>query len=122
MVEAYNFIWRLAFGNVVNGSFKQYCLPPKMVRFKYSACGIGSVSMLNLWREMDKATIDWMIEIMAQKAYTSAEYLHFLILRTKFFEESKESFGTEIPLACGKKLQNIQTITDTSLHATHAEI
>lgn len=86
-----------------------------MVRFKYSACGIGSVSMLNLWRE-----IEWMN--LWHKGYASAAYLHFLVSWTKFVEKSEESFGTEIPLTRGEELQYIQTITDTSLDATHAEI
>lgn len=48
LLFTYTFNWRLALGNVVNGSFKQYWRPPSILRFKYSKSGIPSVSILNL--------------------------------------------------------------------------
>lgn len=61
-----------------------------------------------------------MIRIVTRCGRCVVEYLHFLIAWTKLSVQCKESLSAEVPLACGEELQNIQTITDTSLHATHA--
>lgn len=119
VANAYSLSWRLAFGNVVSGSFKQYCRPPRMLRFKYSTSSIPEVSMLKLKEENRICSLDG--SPFDANAYSQRHWhLQLSIAWGQFVENIKESLRTEVPLASGKELQHFQALWDATLNVAHA--